>query len=214
MNLPTIKNLSSPRYLAHRTLNRFLAQALREKKFGIVLDIGSGKNPYKKFIHCDRYVSLDIENRSGDPDVIITDLNEKIPLGNNYGDCVICTEVLEHVKKPAHALKEINRVLKPGGMLVLTTPMVWIHHEAPNDFFRYTKFALEYLLVDAGFGRITIKPSNTYGYTLAQLMVANLRNSGWRPLVFCINIFGILSNKFSRNYEMPLGHHVIAYKNI
>jgi ubiquinone/menaquinone biosynthesis C-methylase UbiE len=208
-----IKNLASTRYLAHRALNRFLAKELGGKKFGTVLDIGAGQGPYKKFLECDKYVPLDVENRSGNPDTVIADINESIPLEDNYTDCVVCTEVLEHLKKPAQALKEIYRTLKPGGVLVLTTPLVWPHHEVPNDFFRYTKFGLDYLLGEAGFTDIKIKASNSDVYTVAQLMVINLRSKWWKPVVVLINFFGVVGNRLSKNHDLPLGHHVVAYKN-
>jgi len=210
--MPKLRNLSSTRYLAHRALNRFLVKELGGRRFGTILDIGAGKGPYKKFLECDKYVPLDVENRSGDPDTVIADLNEKIPLSDNYADCVICTEVLEHIKKPQQALREIHRVLKKGGLLVLTTPMVWPHHEVPNDFCRYTRFGLEYLLTETRFKNVKILASNPHFYTTSQLVVMNLRNPLWKPAVMLINALAVISSKFFKDDDLPLGHHVVAYK--
>ncbi len=212
MKLPKIRNLSSTRYLAHRVLTRFLAKELDGRKFGLVLDIGAGKGPYRKFLECEKYVLLDVENRSGNSDTIIANLNEKVPLADNSVDCVLCTEVLEHIKQPQHAVNEIYRILNKDGVLVLTTPAAWPLHEVPNDFFRYTRYGIEHLLKEAGFETIKIKPSNSYPYTIAQLAVIYLRPKIYTPIVILINLLGILSNKFSKNYDMPLGNHVRAYK--
>ena len=57
----------------------------------------------------------------------------------------MCTEVLEHLKNPFIAVKEIKRVLKPSGKLILTTRFIFSLHDAPNDYFRYTKYGLKEL---------------------------------------------------------------------
>lgn len=213
MTFPSLKNLSSTRYLIHRVINRFILANLQREAFGVVVDIGAGKSPYRKFITAKQYICLDIENRTDDPNVIIADINEPIPLADNYADCVICTEVLEHIKKPYIAMSEFYRILKPGGKLILTTPMVWPLHEVPFDFYRYTRYGLEYLLYAGGFVDFTIRPSNTYGYTLAQLAVAYMRRPWQRPIVMCLNIFGILANRIGRmNLDLPLGNQIIAHK--
>ncbi|OGN36028.1 MAG: hypothetical protein A2568_03565 [Candidatus Yanofskybacteria bacterium RIFOXYD1_FULL_44_17] len=182
------------------------------KVFGTVVDVGAGSSPYRKFIVCDRYVYLDIENRTGRPEIIISDLNQKIMLKDGFADCVVCTEVLEHIKKPQNAVNEVYRILKPGGMLVLTTPMVWPLHEAPNDFYRYTQYGLEGLLKEAGFSDISIRPSNGYIYSLIQLSVINLRNPFWKPLVLVFNICAILFERYDRNFEMSIVNQVVAIK--
>src|SRR3989339_610623 len=207
-----LKNLSSTRYLAHRVINHFLADSMNGKVFGTVVDVGAGSSPYRKFIVCDRYVYLDIENRTGRPEIIISDLNQKIMLKDGFADCVVCTEVLEHIKKPQNAVNEVYRILKPGVMLVLTTPMVWPLHEAPNDFYRYTQYGLEGLLKEAGFSDISIRPSNGYIYSLIQLSVINLRNPFWKPLVLVLNICAILFERYDRNFEMSIVNQVVAIK--
>jgi SAM-dependent methyltransferase len=62
----------------------------------------------------------------------------------------ICTQVLEHLPRPSQALKELSRVLRNGGCLILSVPHLSAIHEAPNDFYRYTRFGLDYLLGQAG----------------------------------------------------------------
>ena len=64
---------------------------------------------------------------------IVGDL-ESIPLGTNSVHVMICTNVLEHVKRPWLAVQEMHRVLKPGGVMFAAAPWIWPHH--PTDKYR------------------------------------------------------------------------------
>jgi len=61
---------------------------------------------------------------------------------------VVCTEVLEHVKQPFKAVAEIYRVLKPGGVAVVTTPFNFRIHGPAPDCWRFTRQGLEVLFSD------------------------------------------------------------------
>ena len=74
-----------------------------------------------------------------------------IPIRSESLDGVLCNEVLEHVNEPSDALKDIHRVLKPGGLLYITVPQCWGLHYEPNDYFRFTKYGIDYLLKKNGF---------------------------------------------------------------
>jgi SAM-dependent methyltransferase len=63
----------------------------------------------------------------------------------------VTNQVLEHVFHPDRFLGEINRVLKAGGLLLMTVPFVWDEHEQPFDFARYSSFGLEAMLKNHGF---------------------------------------------------------------
>ena len=60
---------------------------------------------------------------------------------------------LEHVREPARVLCELARTLAPGGRLLLIAPHEWEEHQQPHDYYRYTRYGLEYLLRQAGFVR-------------------------------------------------------------
>src|ERR1044072_652883 len=60
----------------------------------------------------------------------------------------VCTRVWEHTHSPELVLRELQRVLKPGGKLLLTTPFAFPIHYAPTDYYRFTRFGLTHLLND------------------------------------------------------------------
>ena len=204
--------LSRSRYLVRRQQTRFVIEQTRGKIFPVVVDIGSGTAPYKKIVAHERYIGIDIEDRGGVTDVLIEDVNKGLSLSDNTADMVLCTEVLEHVKKPDAVITELFRILKKGGTLILTTPMVWPVHEAPNDFYRFTNFGLEYLLREAGFRNIFVEASNGYFYSMLQLALIPLRKRRWLPVVFFVNIVGYIVGRIERNRNLALVYHVKAIK--
>src|SRR3989344_4613287 len=72
--------------------------------------------------------------------------------------------VLEHCSTPPQLLREINRVLKPGGVLIGTVPFIIQIHQEPHDYFRYTEYCLRNLFKDAGFKDCSI---NNLGHSLS-----------------------------------------------
>lgn len=118
---------------------------------GVTLDVGCGSKPYEKtfFSGAEKYIGMDYLTDRSTPDVVGSATD--IPLGNASFDTVVCTEVLEHVPDPLKAMQEMHRVLKPGGYLILTTPMYWPRHEVPYDYFRYPYDGLLHLIKNSGF---------------------------------------------------------------
>ena len=64
---------------------------------------------------------------------------------HNHFDVVVCTEVLEHVKQPFHAVDEIRRMLKPDGLALVTVPFDFFIHEPRPDCWRFTEDGLKVL---------------------------------------------------------------------
>ena len=107
-------------------------------------------------------------------------------------DTALCLELLEHVPDPSRALSEISRVLKRGGWLILSVPHLSRLHEEPNDFYRYTKYGLQFLLERAGFHALEIAPrAGVVSFTGHQVSTVLLGLSWHVPvvkrLVFVLN---------------------------
>ena len=124
--------------LTRITLDRFV---LAHASSGRTLDIGAQNGPYAASFP--NRVALDIRRGVG---VQVLGDAQALGLADAAFDVVLCTEVLEHLPEPQRALDEMFRVLKPSGTLLLTTRFLFPIHDAPHDYFRFTKYGLRHLL--------------------------------------------------------------------
>jgi SAM-dependent methyltransferase len=134
-------------------LARFLERHYARDRRGTVLDLGAGSRPYRDLYvrFFERAISADVLTSPHDVrEVDVAASAESLPFEDRSFDAVICTEVLEHCRNPAQAVREVARILRPGGRAFITTPFLVQLHEMPHDFFRYTPCALTGLAADAG----------------------------------------------------------------
>ncbi len=120
-------------------LEVFLKRHASDKK---TLDIGSGGSLYgydRFFPNC---VTIDIDH-TRNPE-IVADMHS-LPFKSEEFEVVLCIEVLEHALDPKRAIAEMERVLMKGGVLILTTRFVYPIHDAPHDYWRFTKYGLREL---------------------------------------------------------------------
>lgn len=96
---------------------------------------------------------------------IFSPLHE-IPLPDGHFDTILCIAVLEHVINPVDVVRELTRVLRPGGILVASVPFLQPEHKVPTDFQRYTHDGLEVLFLNGGLRVIETKPIFTVYHTL------------------------------------------------
>jgi len=116
---------------------------------GALLDLGCGLRPYQylytgRFAEC---IAADYDIRG--PIDVRVDAAE-LPFADATFDCVLLTEVIEHIPDWDCALGEIGRVLKPGGILLLTWPFNYMMHEIPADHVRLTEFGMSERLKRVG----------------------------------------------------------------
>lgn len=137
-----------------------------------ILDLGCGRRNYKNlfsqaldipekdipYVAVDHYIGDDDMYKKRGPNVVSS--ISQIPLSSKSVGVVVCTEVLEHVADDGGVLKEIGRVLRQNGKLILTVPGKYIpkHNKLPYqvDYRRYTETGLSQKLFDAGFSNIMI----------------------------------------------------------
>jgi SAM-dependent methyltransferase len=118
-------------------LESFMAENRTEKN---VLDIGCGESRYSHYFP--NRLGVDFTRKKG---VNVLADAHALPFQSSYFSMALSTEMLEHVKDPQRVVDEIARVLQPGGKLILTTRFVFPIHEAPFDFFRFTKYGLAHI---------------------------------------------------------------------
>lgn len=126
---------------------------------GVVYDLGCGTRPYESDIlqYASAYVGVDWSNTlHGLNADIVADLNKPLPVPDQVADTVVSFQVLEHLSEPQNLLVEAFRVLKSNGRIFLSVPFQWHVHEAPYDFFRFTRYGLDHLFRKAGFVDIQI----------------------------------------------------------
>jgi len=139
--------------------DREIAGAIENHASGKLLDIGCGEMPYRNLIlpKVEVYDTLDIEKRH--PGVkYLGDVQNMTEIRSSTYDTATCFAVLEHVPDPLISFKELARVLKPQGKLILTVPHLSRLHEEPHDYFRFTKYGIKAALEAEGFEILELKP--------------------------------------------------------
>jgi SAM-dependent methyltransferase len=196
---------------------------------GVLLDVGCGVKPYKEFSsnYVQSYIGIDhADTPHGMHEVDVISSAYEISLDDSYADCILCTEVLEHLEEPLVALKEAHRLLRPGGIALYTIPFSWPVHEEPRDFYRYTEYGLRYLFEKAGFKILEIRALDGILVKLVQPLcyaMWNLRKGGminplwWLipPLTYTLQLIAYRLNRIRSQYNSPNTDHysVVATKS-
>jgi len=124
-------------------IERFLFDSLKLlKKKSKILDAGAGKCPYRKIFKDHIYESMDMPDGFYENKHTFESTLSSMPVKDGVYDAVVLTQVLEHVHNPLETLMEINRVLKPGGILLLSVPLNGPLHGEPFHFFQFTHYGL------------------------------------------------------------------------
>ena len=215
----------NPFYFARKNLSSAISE-YSINIHGHLLDVGCGTKPYHSLFKVESYRGLDIDSPITRKQGIADDLYDgtKFPYQNDSFESALCNQVLEHIFNPDEFLTEINRVLKPGGILLLTVPFVWDEHEQPYDYARYSSFGLNALLAKNNFKIISHKKlaadatilfqlTNAYLYKLIQQWPWLLKLLFTGTVMAAVNIMGVLAGKLlPANPDLFLDHVVLAEK--
>ncbi len=151
--------------LSRQKLDIFLKKHATTER---VLDIGSGGSSYAKYFPNRLTVDIDPERK---PQIVADAAH--MPFKDGEFSFILCTEMLEHVLDPVLVMAELRRVLAPGGTFILTTRFVYPLHDAPHDYWRYTRPNLERLF--AAFHEVSIEaeagPFTTLGVLVERFMM-------------------------------------------
>lgn len=249
MNIAPLSSLhrrfKRSRLFAFNLANRdaWIAQQAEKIRPGSdVLDVGAGSCPYRPlFMHCN-YQAQDfgrLENMSlrdgryGSLDYIGDAAS--IPVADATFDVVLCTEVLEHHPEPVRVIEEIARVLRPGGILLLTAPLGSGLHQEPFHYYGgFTPYWYRTFLPKYGFAKLSIEP-NAGGFmfyaqeslrfiTLSRPFFGRILPTGasiiWAPiwlvlfpvLALVIPLVCMTLDRFDVEPKFTVGYHVRAIK--
>ncbi|MGB3007362.1 MAG: class I SAM-dependent methyltransferase [Chitinophagaceae bacterium] len=202
-----------------------------------LLDAGAGESQFKKFCSHLKYIAQDFGQYDGAGDValqtgtwdnskldIVSDITA-IPLPDASVDAIMCTEVFEHIPDPIAAVKEFNRLLKPGGYLLITAPFASLTHFAPYHFASgLSRFWYEKHLPDNNFVIDELKLNGNYFEYIAQenrrikrmaLKYAGKKINFFEKIIIHLNLYILqrLSKRDKGSSEMLCyGIHVFARK--
>jgi SAM-dependent methyltransferase len=190
-------------YLHVRRLVDDLAEAIAGVDGDVreVLDVYCGARPYDDLFPAGaRIVGLDVQDRFGLADVVTRDF---LPFDDGSFDVVLCTQAFFYLEDPARGLAEIRRVLRPGGTVLITVPVVWEYDTRTLEH-RFTEPMLRRLLAD--WAEVRVVENGGWGVSWAavtgslfarvqeRLAARPLLRSIFRPLFaglyVCINLAG------------------------
>jgi SAM-dependent methyltransferase len=203
-----------------------------------VLDVGAGVGQYRSlFRHCD-YRTQDF---GLEPDTAgkYTPLDYEcdiaaIPVSDGAFDVILCTEVLEHVPEPIRAIREMARILRPGGRMLLTAPLGSHLHQEPYHFYGgYTPHWYRRFLPLEGcdvqsiepnqgffsfFGQEALRfsaylsPRNTRRLGAGRWMALSLLWLGTWPVAQALPVLGAALDTLKLEGIATVGYHVVAVK--
>jgi len=200
---------------------------------GRLLDVGCGNKPHRAvFAAVDAYIGIDrpseayenytrIADRKAAIDVIAS--AEAIPFKDSSFDTVIAVQLIEHLAEPQVFFSEGVRVLRCGGALIITFPLINQVHEQPYDFFRYTEFGVRYLCQKVGLEVVEVVPMGggwlTVGYLVRFLLDTSAQKKGGGLGRTIRQSMGLIIYQFLSRWdqshphpECPLNYLLVAKK--
>jgi SAM-dependent methyltransferase len=235
--------LDNPGAIVENSLrSRLLRNYLEEKRpTGTLLDLGCGTRPYRSIYEpfFEKSIGADLPDAPFPQHGIdILCSATSVPLPDNSIDFILCTEVLHDLPEPDLFFNEAKRLLKPGGVLFLTSPFVVPIVDGTFDHYRYTEHGLRYRILKSGLDIDAIEPvGDVFASALTLFIKPPLKAinavckllrwpgaySSFNPLIFIIAVvpqtlylilqkLPVLQRLFKRFNYGPLGYVSIIRK--
>lgn len=150
---------------------------------------------------------------------LFADLNLPLNLASASFDTVIATDLIEHLYDPFTFFESASRILTSGGALIIGVPFLYWVHEAPHDYFRYTRFALERLVTDAGLSVVLLEPYGGPAEVLcdfAAKTAGGIAGLAWPVYALTRALLAlppVRKRSLAKREEMPMGYLLVAIKD-
>ncbi len=161
-------SIYSRSWLVHYILEKELRRIAERYVTGRLLDVGCGEKRYKELLSpfVTGHIGVDhpgcLHERSN---IDVYAQAYDLPMADKSFDVVFSTAVLEHLEEPDKAIAEAARVLRIGGIAIYSVPLFWHIHEAPRDFYRFTRYGLQHLFEKNEFEIIQIQELSGFWVT-------------------------------------------------
>jgi SAM-dependent methyltransferase len=201
---------------------------------GNVLDVGAGTSPYKPYLSEFQYIAHDfgkyegikLGNTHDYADIQVKSDIADIPLEDGSIDHIVCTEVLEHVPEPLEAIREFARLLRPGGLAMITAPFTSGLHQEPFHFYAgYSPNFYRHAAEKFGFNLIECSAHGGFLRLMSQELgrmcwvLQNLERQGYQSKVNNLGgVLNVLANEMleldakAPVREFSIGYHVLLEK--
>lgn len=142
--------------IAYKQIGQLVDDYLGHRKVVHSIEIGSKQYSGSYLIYFNRpgwsYIGMDLEpGRNVD---VVSDHPYRWPFEDNQFDCLVSGQVLEHVEYPWEWMGEAHRIIKPGGLIMISVPTVFKFHEYPIDAWRFYPAGIEALFKWVGFEKL------------------------------------------------------------
>jgi SAM-dependent methyltransferase len=222
-------NISKSYYLTRSLLLKAMEKHSHDLYCRNIMDFGAGSSPYKDLFLCLDYTTVDFEGKGHDHSQEKIDVfwnGKKLPFEDGKFSNIISTEVFEHIFNLPETLKELHRVIKEHGYMLVTCPFVIAEHEQPNHFANYTEYGIKHLLKQAGFtityyekiGTSIQSQMQMFMSYLDSYVICKFKRIGLYdvvvPIVFTIlNLWTMFLNFIlPKRYDAFLNHVIICQK--
>lgn len=212
----------NPYYFSRKKLYKSIVEYSHYMS-GKCMDFGCGTQPYRKLLHVDQYIGVEIETEHKVRGITYYD-GHHLPFEDGEFDSIISSEVFEHISNIEEIVLELNRVLKVGGIMLLTIPFAYPRHCWPFDYKRYTMQGIKHLLSNAGFECIKCRMDSSYWECIAQLknvywaVEMNVKNTIEEVIKILAttvnNINGIIVNKILPHSDILYLDNVVVVRKM
>jgi SAM-dependent methyltransferase len=162
---------------------------------GIVVDVGCGTKPYSSLFSdsVSLYVGMDVPGKNAVPDVCASALT--LPIRSGSVDVCFNAWLLDDLSEPLQYFREVSRILRADGIAIMIENQSFPEHDAPQDYFRFTRHGLTHLAAKVGLVVEEILPLGGFWAQIGlQLLAFFMRGVSGRLGGWIIRVFNPLLN--------------------